>query len=409
MFIERNIIRGNAYGVAAVNFSPDEPVRLRVVLHDNHIIANHLGLHTRNTAGTDRGQYQLDSAGNLFEGNWAAVEATAGTDLGTPDGAHDNRYELTSIGDTFRRNFLVSLLIVGAWRVNDGASAESNNLMELTVLDGTFDDAEAVHAWPVVFWPAAGDTGNRIKLLIRGARHSPGMNPHFRILDPLPDDSNSALVVGGDTAFSASNGAPLAHDGFMPPHPFDMSGSALHFTPTGNGYAVTAGSAALDLDVGDPVPLMGCDLDDPPCYPVDDDTGEIPFSFSFEGQAYPSLWVNSDGNITFGEGDRASDNRDVKRLVTGPPRIAAFLEDLAVDQGGELLYKVHPDRLVITWSKIPTWRLNLEDENTIQVILHADTSASCPGCFDIVYGVVESEDAVVGFSQGGWAQGWRPT
>ena len=44
--------------------------------------------------------------------------------------------------------------------------------------------------------------------------------------------------------------------------------------------------------------------------------------------------MNSDGNITFREGDNASTDRSVGPLLTGPPRVAPFLADLDPSAGG---------------------------------------------------------------------------
>ena len=51
----------------------------------------------------------------------------------------------------------------------------------------------------------------------------------------------------------------------------------------------------------------------------------IPFAFQFYGTAQTVAFVNSDGNITFEEEDAASTERNLGRLVTGPPRIAPVL------------------------------------------------------------------------------------
>ena len=48
----------------------------------------------------------------------------------------------------------------------------------------------------------------------------------------------------------------------------------------------------------------------------------VPFGFTFYGRAQTAAFVNSDGNITFEEGDRASTDRNVARLLTGPPRVS---------------------------------------------------------------------------------------
>jgi hypothetical protein len=72
-----------------------------------------------------------------------------------------------------------------------------------------------------------------------------------------------------------------------------------------------------------------------PRHAVDDDSANvnIPFSFPFYGVGQTAAFVNSDGNITFGEEDKSSTERNIARLLTGPPRVAPFFADLDPTQG----------------------------------------------------------------------------
>jgi len=176
-------------------------------------------------------------------------------------------------------------------------------------------------------------------------------------------------------------------------NPFDLTG-ALDFEPVAGGYTVTATGGALDADVGPALDYTG-----PPNLdlPVDDDTVEValPFAFTFEGQAYTSVWVNSDGNLTFGSGDPLSTDRDVNRLLSGQPRIAPALSDLGVGiNGGEVHAQLHADRAVFTWVAVPSWEMNLGDSNTFQAVLSAD------GSIRFVYGAMGLRTAVVGVAPG---------
>ena len=71
---------------------------------------------------------------------------------------------------------------------------------------------------------------------------------------------------------------------------------------------------------------------------TDDDSAQVdvPFAFSFYGRTQTTAFVNSDGNVTFEEGDHASTERNVARLLTGPPRVAPFLADLDPTTGGRI-------------------------------------------------------------------------
>ena len=84
---------------------------------------------------------------------------------------------------------------------------------------------------------------------------------------------------------------------------------------------------------------------------ADDDSAELalPFSFPFFGASYVGGFVNSDGNLTFGEADGSSSTRSLGRMSAGPPRVAPFFRDLdpsrpaaevrvdVVTQGGQLI------------------------------------------------------------------------
>ena len=58
----------------------------------------------------------------------------------------------------------------------------------------------------------------------------------------------------------------------------------------------------------------------------DDDSvaKSLPFTFTFYGKAQSVAFVNSDGNITFGEADRASSERNIARLLEGAPASRRF-------------------------------------------------------------------------------------
>ncbi len=165
----------------------------------------------------------------------------------------------------------------------------------------------------------------------------------------------------------------------------DLSGASLRFSPAGGGYSVTRMALALEADTGAALPLG------------DDDTRSVPlpFSFSFYGRSYSSGFLNSDGNLTFGDGDSASTSRNVSRLVNGPPRIAALLADLNLEAGGRLSTLSTGDHVTVTWRDVP--QFDQSDKNTFQVTLWSD------GRIDFVYGEVTRalEEGAVGVAPGG--------
>ena len=73
----------------------------------------------------------------------------------------------------------------------------------------------------------------------------------------------------------------------------------------------------------------------------------------FYGRTQTAAFVNSDGNITFEEADKSSTERNVARLLTGPPRVAPFLADLDPTAGsGRVFLNAAADRYTVTWCNV---------------------------------------------------------
>ena len=63
--------------------------------------------------------------------------------------------------------------------------------------------------------------------------------------------------------------------------------------------------------------------------------------------------MNSDGNITFEEADRSSTERNVARMLTGPPRVSPFLADLDPTTGtGRIFVNAASDQYTVTWCNV---------------------------------------------------------
>jgi hypothetical protein len=80
--------------------------------------------------------------------------------------------------------------------------------------------------------------------------------------------------------------------------------------------------------------------------------------------------VNSDGNVTFGAGDNASTERNLGRMVSGPPRVAPLLADFDPSQSGSVHMIVEGDRVTFLWSVVP--QFGASDGNTFELTLRAD-------------------------------------
>src|SRR4030095_4410282 len=101
-----------------------------------------------------------------------------------------------------------------------------------------------------------------------------------------------------------------AGDLMIRPNPLDLRDAGVRLTPNNRGgYDTTPLVYAFRQPLGSPITLS------------DDDTREIalPFAFPYFGQPYTPAFVDSDGNLTFTEGDSSSVERSVSRLLSGPP------------------------------------------------------------------------------------------
>ena len=86
----------------------------------------------------------------------------------------------------------------------------------------------------------------------------------------------------------------------------------------------------------------------------DDDSVQVnvPFAFNFYNAPRTAAFVNSDGNVTFDEDDSASTDRNVARLLTGPPRVSPFLADLDPTAGGRIYVNAAADQYTVTWCAV---------------------------------------------------------
>ena len=173
-----------------------------------------------------------------------------------------------------------------------------------------------------------------------------------------------------------------AGDLVPPANLWDLSNTGLRFTRSGSSYTAARIDPTFRSTLGNAVKLG------------DDDSAEIdvPFAFPFYGTAQTAAFVNSDGNITFGEEDSASTDRNVARLLSGAPRVAPFLADLDPSSGGKVFVNAAPDAYTVTWCSVPGFSSKLT--TTAQATLLPD------GSVEMKFATVTVTDAVVGISPG---------
>jgi uncharacterized protein (TIGR03437 family) len=202
-------------------------------------------------------------------------------------------------------------------------------------------------------------------------------------------------------ALSAEQPGPVRQDqgdiavidtsnGVVPsPNTFDLAGVSLRFEPSAAGYLSVPGALAFD----ETARANGIALS-----LADDDATRIdlPFVFPFFGAEYRAVWVNSDGNLTFGEGDGAVAARSLARAVSGPPRIAPLFADLDPSRAAaRVRVDGRPDRFVVTWDGVPEYTSSgTGRRQAFQVDLAAD------GSIAFHYQTANLTSLVVGVFQG---------
>lgn len=197
-----------------------------------------------------------------------------------------------------------------------------------------------------------------------------------------PDSGNIAILDDADGVVSRRN-------------VFSLNTRRLRFIPSAaNG--TTSYQYELSENTWDPSTTSGTRL----AGLGDDDTREIalPFPFSFYGKQYNSLWLNSDGNVTFGGGDSNSVSRTLGRLSSGLPRIAGLFRDLDPERASAtdgVFTQVSGDSFAISWIRVPEYAdFGTGPLQTVQLRIFAD------GSIEISFADITTRDAVVGIAPG---------
>ena len=166
------------------------------------------------------------------------------------------------------------------------------------------------------------------------------------------------------------------------PNRFDLVNSGVRFEPGNGGYTINTIGGEFRSALGRAVTLND-----------DDSVAEaIAFPFRFYDREFTSLFINSDGNLTFEEADHASSARSVQRVAGGVPRIAPFFADLDPSVGGKVFVNAAPDAMTITWCAVPGF--GLEEIVTAQTVLLPG------GAIEFRYGATDLEEGIVALSPG---------
>ena len=158
----------------------------------------------------------------------------------------------------------------------------------------------------------------------------------------------SAATSGATRTYDAGEIAVIedAGDLLLRPNPYDLRDHGLRLSPnTAGGYDVSRIEYGFRRPLGSALTLG------------DDDSRQdsLRFDFSFFGRSFDSVFINSDGNLTFGEADTETTERSVTRLLEGPPRIAPLFADLDPASGGRVLIASGASSYTVTWCAVPEY------------------------------------------------------
>ena len=202
-----------------------------------------------------------------------------------------------------------------------------------------------------------------------------------------------------------------------PPSTFDLTGTSLLITPSGNGYTLRNTGLAFSNDLGTKLNFAAAPAVNPkPSAELGDDaylSQALGFTFPFYGAGYANVCIASNGNLTFrATGQAASPIFDASttasteslvELRSGPPRIAPYWDDLdarataTTGESGIYLQRTS-DRVTITWNNIRDFvgtESRTPGVHRFQVVLFAD------GRIQMSYPQVQlTTNALVGITPG---------
>ncbi len=175
----------------------------------------------------------------------------------------------------------------------------------------------------------------------------------------------------------------------QPKNAFDLAGGGLRFTPNDlGGYDVSMPEAVEFVEAFGNVLNLN-----------DDDSKKIDigFDFPFFGEEHTEVFVNSDGNLTFGKGDAASQARDLRRFLGEAPRIGVLYTDLNPFSGATVEVKRSARQVTVTWFDVDAFSQSSfgGEAITMQVVLF-DT-----GIINIVFEKSDIRTGIVGIAPGG--------
>lgn len=111
---------------------------------------------------------------------------------------------------------------------------------------------------------------------------------------------------------------------------------------------------------------------------------------SLYGTSYSSLYVSSNGYVTFGTGD--TDYEESLAAHFAMPRIAVLFDDLDPSAGGTISWRQLADRVAVTYQNVPQWGTANSNNFQIEMFLDGRIRITCLG--------IAAADGLIGLSKG---------
>lgn len=156
------------------------------------------------------------------------------------------------------------------------------------------------------------------------------------------------------------------------------------------GVSAAAGGTASNINIIFNAPAPGQPL------PVGDDGSVqlfLPFTFKICDQAFDALFVNGNGNVTFGTGS-GDFTESIVEFLAGPPMIAGLWDDLNSGAGGQVFFNQTSSTFTVTFENVPEFVAT--GSNTFSIKLHKSSNH-----VDVTYGSLTAADGLAGVSCGG--------
>ncbi|HAB15409.1 MAG TPA: hypothetical protein DCE44_03055 [Verrucomicrobiales bacterium] len=184
---------------------------------------------------------------------------------------------------------------------------------------------------------------------------------------------------------------------------YNGANESNNLTNTDNPLDLTVVSAAAGETTGDINILINGLRPGSPLPVGDDGSFELPLPFGFRilGQSFDKVFVNANGNLTFGSPD-SSYTPSRPGFLDGPPRIAGLWRDLNPSAGGIVTFAQTASAFSVIWRNVPAYPSEGANSFTI-------TLKKVGNVVEVKYGSLTATSGIAGLSGGFVATGGLET